>query len=218
MAARVVLLGFSLLVLYMAAGAAESAAARRSNLNPIDFIKSSCRATRYPAVCVRTLAGYANVIRQSEQQLAIAALNVSISRTKSSGSFMKKVGKVKGIKPRELYGAVHDCNKNMDSSVDHLSQSVKELGLTTGNNRGVGEGSGSVLWHMSNVQTWVSAALTDQNTCLDGFAAPHLDGNLKASIKARVVDVSQVTSNALALVNHFASKYRAAAAALTETP
>lgn len=116
--------------------------------------------------------------------------------TKSSASFMKKMTKVKGIKPRE-HGAVQDCKENMDNSVDRLNQSVKEMGLTA---------AGNVMWRMSNVQTWVSAALTDQNTCLDGFSHPQMDRNLKASIRARVVDASQVTSNALALVNRFASK------------
>ncbi|KAI8030579.1 hypothetical protein LOK49_LG01G01327 [Camellia lanceoleosa] len=65
---------------------------------------------------------------------------------------------------------------------------------------GNGKGKGKdFLWHMSNVETWVSAALTDENTCLDGFSGRALDGNVKASIKARVTNVAQVTSNALAL-------------------
>ncbi|KAJ1379631.1 Pectinesterase inhibitor domain [Sesbania bispinosa] len=206
MAERLLSLSFLVLslVLYMAASTAESAVARRPNPNPIDFIKSSCRATLYPAVCVQSLMGYANVIRQDEHQLAITALNVSVWRTRSSASFMKKMSKVKGIKPRD-YGAVQDCKENMDNSVDRLNQSVKELGLT---GKALGQ---DPMWHMSNVQTWVSAALTDQNTCLDGFASPHVDRKLKATISARVVDVSQVTSNALALVNRFASRYRTAA-------
>lgn len=195
MTGRVLLL-LSLLVLSLVLFTAESAVARGPNPNPIEFIKSSCRATRYPAVCVQTLTRYAHVIRQNEQQLAITALTVSMSMTKSSASFMKKMTKVKGIKPRE-HGAVQDCKENMDNSVDRLNQSVKEMGLTA---------AGNVMWRMSNVQTWVSAALTDQNTCLDGFAHPQMDRNLKASIRARVVDASQVTSNALALVNRFASK------------
>ncbi|MCI84932.1 21 kDa protein, partial [Trifolium medium] len=49
------------------------------------------------------------------------------------------------------------------------------------------------------------AALTDDNTCLDGFAGPSMNGNAKAAIENKVVNVTQVTSNALALVNRFAS-------------
>lgn len=92
---------------------------------------------------------------------------------------------------------MRDCIENMGDTVDRLSQSVRELGQ-------VGQ---DFLWHMSNVQTWVSAALTDENTCLDGFSGHSMDGNVKAAIRRRVANVAQVTSNALALVNRFASKH-----------
>lgn len=195
-------LGLSFLLLNLliyTAGTAESAIARRSN--PTDFIKSSCRATRYPALCVQSLLGYASVIRHSQRQLAMIALSVSISRTRSCASFVKKLSQARGTKPRE-HRAVRDCVENMGDSVDRLSQSVRELGRT---GEAVGE---DFEWHMSNVQTWVSAALTDQDTCLDGFVGPRMDGNLKAAIRRRVVIVAQLTSNALALVNRFASSHR----------
>ncbi|CAM8876795.1 unnamed protein product [Rhodiola kirilowii] len=60
---------------------------------------------------------------------------------------------------------------------------------------------------MSNVQTWVSAALTDETTCVDAFAEPGMEGKVKAAIKRNIIRVAQVTSNALALVNRFASRH-----------
>ncbi|XP_054808102.1 21 kDa protein-like [Prosopis cineraria] len=178
----------------------ESATARPSNSNPTtDFIKSSCRATRYPVLCVQCLSGYATVIRHSQRQLAITALSVSISRTQSCASFVHNLGQATRIKKSREHRAVQDCIENMADSLDRLRRSVHELGRT-------GQAGGQeFVTHMSNVQTWVSAALTDQDTCLDGFAGPRFDENLKANIKLRVVNVAQVTSNALALVNRFAS-------------
>ncbi|KAG4933133.1 hypothetical protein AAZX31_17G133000 [Glycine max] len=205
------LLSLSLLLLTLTLHTScTTALAKRTNPNPTittttDFIKSSCKATRYPAACVQTLSGHASAIRQSEQQLAVTALSVSVSKTRSCASFVKRMGSVKGMKPRE-YNALRDCVENMNDSVDRLSQSVKELGLVMGK----GKGKKDFTWHVSNVQTWVSAAITDQDTCLDGFDGPHVDANLRASVRPRVVDASQVTSNALALVNRFASKYRSA--------
>jgi pectinesterase inhibitor-like protein len=59
---------------------------------------------------------------------------------------------------------------------------------------------------LSNVQTWVSAALTDANTCLDSIS--HDAGpTVRAAVRKRVVYVAQVTSNALALVNRLAPQY-----------
>ncbi|KAG8374767.1 hypothetical protein BUALT_Bualt10G0030000 [Buddleja alternifolia] len=79
---------------------------------------------------------------------------------------------MKGMKPKE-YLAVKDCIQNMGDSVDQLSRSMKELGL-------MGQvASGDFDWHVSNVQTWVSAALTNENTCQDGFTGSAMDGNVK---------------------------------------
>ncbi|CAB4310092.1 unnamed protein product [Prunus armeniaca] len=185
-------------------GAADSTIARHSS--PTAFIKAACRATDYPALCVQSLAGYASAIRHSERQLAQTALTVSLARVRSAQSYVAKLTRVRGIKPRE-YRAVKDCIENMGDSVDRLGQSVRELGQTGG---AFGH---DFMWHMSNVETWVSAALTDESTCLDGFSGRFMDGNIKSAITRRINNVAQVTSNALALVNRFAAKHRAASAA-----
>ncbi|XVF10776.1 hypothetical protein REPUB_Repub07fG0212200 [Reevesia pubescens] len=198
-------LGFFVLVfsfaLYMAGIVAS---ASTSNSSPINYIVASCKATRYPALCVECLSGYASVIRQNEQHLTQTALSVSLSRAQSATAFVAKMTRVRGIKPRERQ-AVKDCIENLGDSVDRLSQSVKELSHMR---RAVGQ---DFMWHMSNVQTWVSAALTGENTCLDGFSGGVMDVNIKVAIRRRVVHVAQVTSNALALVNRFAARHRAAA-------
>lgn len=200
-------LGLSVLFLssflYMAGTAESSAVARHSS--PANFIKASCRATRYPALCFQCLSGYASVIRKNERRLAQTALSVSLARVRSAAAFVAKMTKVRGIKFRE-YEALKDCIENMGDGVDRLSQSVRELGHM---GRAVGQ---DFMWHMNNVQTWVSAALTDENTCLDGFFGRVMDGNVKTAIQTRVTNVAQVTSNALALVNRFASRHQAATA------
>ncbi|OVA19546.1 Pectinesterase inhibitor domain [Macleaya cordata] len=166
-----------------------------------DFIKASCGATRYPDLCFESLSIYRSKIQQSPRQLAQAALSVSLSRARSVTNFVSMMTRVKGIKGRDFL-AVKDCVDNMGDSVDRLSRSMKELGQMGRRVRGQ-----SFLWHMSNVQTWVSAALTDEDTCIDGFSGHGSNEHIKASIKSRVVKVAQVTSNALALVNRFAAKH-----------
>lgn len=102
---------------------------------------------------------------------------------------------------RREYLAIKDCNEVLSNSVDRLAQSVKELGRA-----GHAVASEDFMWKMSNVQTWVSAALTDETTCLDGFSGRAMEGKVKRLIRFKVVHVAQVTSNALALVNQFAEK------------
>ncbi|XP_058085859.1 21 kDa protein-like [Magnolia sinica] len=164
-----------------------------------DFIKASCSATRYPALCVQSLSVYARAIRKSSKQLAQAALSVSLGRARSASAYVSKMSGAKGMRPRD-HAAMKDCVENMGDSIDRLARSIRELGRT-GRAR-----SGSFLWHVSNVQTWVSAALTDENTCMDGFAGPAMSRNVRAAVRRRVVNVAQVTSNALALVNRYAKR------------
>ncbi|OAY48158.1 21 kDa protein [Manihot esculenta] len=178
---------------------AKSATPASSSTSASNFIKASCRTTTYPALCVQSLSAYATSIQQSPFQLTVTALSVSLDRAQSTKSFIYKLTKLKGVKAREME-AIKDCLEEIDDTVDRLSKSVKEL-------KNLGESKGKDFQrHISNVETWVSAALTDENTCVDGFAGKALNGKLNSSIKARIVNVAQVTSNALALINKFASK------------
>lgn len=165
------------------------------------YVTTSCKSTTYPALCMRSLSDYARVIRRSPRQMSLVALSVSLSRTKSAYSFLTKLNRSKNLKPRE-YRAIADCLELMDDSVDRLSNSVQEM-----KNLG-GVKNRDFLFHMSNVQTWASAALTNGDTCLDGFADKSMNGKVKDSVRAQVVNVVQVTSNALGLVNQFANNNR----------
>lgn len=61
---------------------------------------------------------------------------------------------------------------------------------------------------MSKVQTWMSASLTAQVTCMDGFEDVP-DGPVKSDVNSRVTSVKQVTSSALALVNSYVDQVAA---------
>lgn len=170
--------------------------------NATNFIVTSCKTTLYPTICVQSLSTYANTIQLNEQELAHAALTVSLSKAKIASTFISKITRMKGLKPRELQ-ASKDCSFNMNDCVYQLTRSIPELGQSGK----LASRRDEFTWHVSNVQTWISAALTDQNTCLDMINNPSMDGKIKDSIRVRVFIASQVTSNALALVYKFAEKH-----------
>ncbi|KAL2235957.1 UNVERIFIED_CONTAM: Pectinesterase inhibitor 11 [Sesamum indicum] len=170
----------------------------KSSPDATDFITAECRATRYPDLCVQCLSTYSSTIQQSQKRLAQAALSVSLSRAQSVASFVSKMGRMRSLRPTE-YRAVKDCIDNMANAVDQLNQSVQELGRA----------DQDFDWHVGNVESWVGAALTFENTCLDGFRNPMMDGNVKVAITKRVTDCAQVASNALVLVHRFASRHKA---------
>ncbi|KAL7253839.1 hypothetical protein ACSBR1_008226 [Camellia fascicularis] len=53
---------------------------------------------------------------------------------------------------------------------------------------------------MNDIQIWVSAALTDDNTCTDA-----MDSNVKSIVRGKIVNLAHLTSNTLALINSQAS-------------
>ncbi|KAK1438712.1 hypothetical protein QVD17_04522 [Tagetes erecta] len=175
-----------------------AAASGATTPTAMDFVQASCKTTLHPPLCVRCLSSYAGSIQGSDHRLAKAAVTVSLSESKSAAAFVSKLARVRGIKPRE-YQAVKDCISTMSNSVASLSQSVQELAQVA---RTTGQ---DFEWHMSNVETWVGSALTNQNICSRGFA---VNGHVKDAVNKRMDYVSQVTSNALALVNRFAVRHR----------
>ncbi|KAK9276869.1 hypothetical protein L1049_006406 [Liquidambar formosana] len=166
--------------------------------NDTDFIRTSCGATLYPELCYNSLAGYAYAVQQDPAQLARVAIRVSLSKTRHMASYVSNLSRQAdyGAPPR-VVAALHDCFTNFDDAVDQIRGSLKEM-------RRLGSGE-SLRFQMSNVQTWMSAALTDVDTCTDGFEdAP--DGQVKTDVCERVTKVREFTSNALALINSYASK------------
>ncbi|KAI3793091.1 hypothetical protein L1987_35704 [Smallanthus sonchifolius] len=164
------------------------------------FIKSSCATATYPALCEQSLSPFAQTIQTSPAQLARTALAVSLKRSQSTQAYLTKLKKFKGLKPRER-SAIGDCLEEVSDSLDRVSKSIQELKNC---DRVKGQ---EFIWHMSNVQTWVSSALTDENTCMDGFGGRAMEGRIKTSVRAQITSVAHVTSNALALVNNFAQKH-----------
>ncbi|KAF5816208.1 putative pectinesterase [Helianthus annuus] len=193
-------LEFYLLVLLISYHYTTSNAA--TNATAMNYVNASCRNTRYPALCVRCLQRYANSIQGNDQKLAKAAISVSLNNAKSTAAYISKLSESSGIKP-SVYQAVNDCLNNMNNCVPSLNQSVQELGKMA-QFRGQ-----NFEWHMSNVETWVSSALTNQNTCARGFSDGSMDGPVKDAVIRRMNYLSQLTSNALALINRFALKHKA---------
>ncbi|KAJ8534774.1 hypothetical protein K7X08_016502 [Anisodus acutangulus] len=180
-----------------------------SRLHPrtMTFLESQCKRTRYPELCVRSLSNLVNTTSQNPQILSQVALKVSLVKAVSTKYYIMKVCKefnqINKVKNNQ---AAKDCLDQISDGVSHLTNSVKELQHLSL------DGERAFIWHQSNVQTWLSTVLTDAYTCMEGmnnsgYAA--MGGNVKAMIKAKVLNVAQLTSNALALFNGFAARHKA---------
>ncbi|CAN6569250.1 unnamed protein product [Malus baccata var. baccata] len=177
--------------IFSSTSAARDLAQKTNN----EFMKTSCSATTYPKLCLTSLSRHSSEIQTSPKLMASTALTVTLASAKSTSTMMLKLSQSHGMKPREV-GAMRDCIEELSDSVDVIQRSIAEMGNFM---------SSDFQLMISDVQTWVSAALTDETTCSDGFGGNGMNGNLKTVVRGRVVNIAQLTSNALALINRYAS-------------
>lgn len=135
---------------------------------------------------------------RNTRSLAHAALAASAAQAREASSYVQRLSSGNhGRKSPRAVGpnAFQDCIAMMARSADRLQRSVEEM------NRLGRAGSGGYAVHLSNMQTWVSSALTDQDMCLDSLRQAGKGGSQAEDVRRKVAGVRVSTSNALSLVN-----------------
>ncbi|KAK1430353.1 hypothetical protein QVD17_13026 [Tagetes erecta] len=197
---------FSLLVLFLTTlvllGTVESRSRARA------YLEAHCQATLYSDLCVKTLLPYASKYDlPSPQKIAQISLTTCLAKARFTKAYVDMVAKElnKTEKPED-YQALEECLHQINGGVNQITQSVKEL-------QKMGkDGEENFGWHESNVQSWVGAALTDATTCMDGVLGDKIGSKTKSIIRARFLNVKQLASNSLALLNRFTARHRASRA------
>ncbi|XP_059625470.1 21 kDa protein-like [Cornus florida] len=159
-----------------------------------NFIKTSCNSTTYPSLCYKSLSPYAPSVKTSPKGLCNAALSVTIRAARNTLSVVSKLTEQKGITHTEA-ATIKDCIENVGDSIDDLKQSLKAMGSLIG-----AKADKESL--MADVKTWMSAAITDEDTCTDGFAGRNISPTVKNTIRNSKLGIAKLTSNALSLINH----------------
>ncbi|RZR81697.1 hypothetical protein BHM03_00007980 [Ensete ventricosum] len=166
--------------------------------NATEFIRARCVLTRYPDLCFMSLSSYASAVRRSPVQLARLATNVTHARLRALRAHVSALRRAGAGGPGREAAALRDCVEQLGDAADQVGRTAAEL-------RGLEALVGmEVAWRVSNAQTWMSAALTNEDTCSDGFREVGGGGgtsSIRTDVCRRVGRVKQYTSNALALVN-----------------
>ncbi|XP_015950629.1 pectinesterase inhibitor 9 [Arachis duranensis] len=188
----------------------------RPKSQTLSYIESSCNGTLYRELCIRSLSKFASTNEiDGPQHLAHVALSISLARAIHTKNFLVGVSKeldaINNLnnnnnnnndrKKRREYQTIQDCVNQLSDSVDQLSQSIKEL-RRMNNKSSRSTINDDFLWHINNVETWVSTALTDASSCVYAFPG-HRMSKRTASIRGKAMNVAQVTSNALAFIHKY---------------
>ncbi|KAG6655454.1 hypothetical protein CIPAW_05G217500 [Carya illinoinensis] len=158
------------------------------------YIITSCNSTTYPQLCYSSLSPYASKIKANPKKLCKTSLSVGLEAAQNASSIVSKQLKQKGSLTSSETAVIKDCVVNIKKSIDELRESLDAMDKLSGWDK---------EFQMSNIKTWVSAALTDENTCLDGFEeGQEISEKVKNKVRKRILEVARLTSNALYLINN----------------
>lgn len=182
-------------ILLHTASASNSTATTNALKTYKKFIIVKCNSTTYPNVCYKSHSPYASKIKTNSVTLTRISVNLALKAAKSASSTLKKLSKSKGDLTHAETAIIADCRENIGDTVDLLEESADSLaelnGITTDEDR----------YQWDTIKTWMSAAITDESTCIDEFDELQVRPSLQKKIKPSVAYVAQLNSIALALVN-----------------
>ncbi|KAF6141208.1 hypothetical protein GIB67_024292 [Kingdonia uniflora] len=153
---------------------------------------SICEGTLYPDLCVSTLSVFPELTTKTLPQIISSTINHTVHFVRSSASnctnLKKRLRKLKPIERR----ALDDCIELFEETVAGLHSCIPDLSNTNSSTK------------YAHLQTVLSAAITNQYTCLDGFA--YSDGKVRKLIEKSLYKISKLVSNSLAMVKKIKRK------------
>ncbi|KAB5525362.1 hypothetical protein DKX38_023111 [Salix brachista] len=189
--ALALLLTFLLCISNMEISLADTNTTKNSTETYTNYLKKACNSTLYPQICFESLSSYTSTIKTNGLKLCTKALTVTLKAASNTSRLVKSLSKEGNLSKAEA-GIIKDCIDEMGDSIDMLKQSLKALGSVNGS---------EIEFLISNIKTWMSAAMTDETTCTDGIDERKISDEVMRKIRKTIVNISMLTSNALALIN-----------------
>ncbi|URD82302.1 pectinesterase [Musa troglodytarum] len=183
---KVAVLSVSAIVLVaVVATVAEKTEFSTSNKNIKDF----CRPTDYQATCESSLSEVADNTTDPKE-LVNLAFQVTIDHIKKA--FDHSTVLSEAAKDSRTSDALENCRELLDYAIDDLKSSIDRLD---------GFSLTKLDKFLDDLKVWISATITYQETCLDGFENTTTDA--AESMRKALNSSAELTSNILAIVINF---------------
>lgn len=154
----------------------------RITARPSQAMARTCGKTLYPSLCLSSLLDFPGALSASDGDLVHISVNMTLQRF---GKALYTVTDFNNLQMGTLVrSAYEDCLELLEDSMDLLDRSLSSIQSGGGGNS-------------QDVMTWLSAALTNQDTCTEGFS--DANGPVKDQVTQRLKDLSELVSNSLAI-------------------
>ncbi|KAL3528539.1 hypothetical protein ACH5RR_007861 [Cinchona calisaya] len=161
------------------------------------IVKTSCSNTLYPELCFSTLAQIPRVSEKVTSQKDVIELSLNLTTITVEHNYFEvknliaKYGKNLTIRENT---ALHDCLEIIDETLDELHEAAKDLEEYPNKK--------SLKEHADDLKTLLSSAITNQETCLDGFSHDEADKNVRKELLKGEDHVEKLCSNVLAMIKN----------------
>ncbi|XP_054792679.1 pectinesterase 3-like [Prosopis cineraria] len=204
---RLIILGISCILLVAVVAAVAATVIHRrgrsssssdyvppTELTPASSLRAVCAVTQYPSSCLSSISSLHNSNTTDPELLFKLSLRVAVDELSNLSKLPSKLKA--NVKDPRVQKAIEVCGIVFDDAVDRLNESISSLD---------GGGNGGKILSPSkigDVETWLSAAITYQETCLDALeelnstAASEILEDLKTAMK----NSTEFASNSLAIV------------------
>ncbi|KAM1340352.1 pectinesterase 1-like [Malus sylvestris] len=148
-------------------------------------IKTVCNVTRYPDSCFRSISA----LNRSPNPDPEAIFKLSLEISAAEISRLLALFKTVNSDP-----ATQDCVSQLEEAISRVNDSASAMRVDPGEKALTGD-------KVKDIQTWISSAVTDQETCLDGLE--EMGSTAVEAVKSEMNKSKEYSSNSLAIVANF---------------
>eukprot|EP00253_Pinus_taeda_P013168 PITA_13168 len=157
-------------------------------------VHRACSSTLYPEFCVSTVSSFPGLSKRPDpMEILKAVVNLSINAVEKAKAKARSLSR-SDLDQRQR-GALQDCFELFHNTLHELHGTLSDLKNAT---------FMSIPQHASDLETLLSAAITNQYTCIDSFSG--CNGTLKQRLLGRLHNVSHLVSNSLAMVKNISAE------------
>ncbi|PWA84834.1 pectin methylesterase 1 [Artemisia annua] len=166
----------------------EDQAFRRKSRRP-QSIKAVCSQTQYPDSCYSSITSRDKSNTTDPEEIFKLSLLVAFDSLITLSSYPDKL--ISETNKTNDISALKVCGTVLDDAADNLNDSISLVDVQPGVNM-------LSLAKIDDLRTWLSASLTNQETCLDTLE--EMESRFLEQMKSQMQNSTEYTSNSLAII------------------
>ncbi|KAJ4824180.1 hypothetical protein Tsubulata_011916, partial [Turnera subulata] len=153
--------------------------------NSAESIKAVCSVTQYPTSCFTSISSLNASTKPDPETIFNLSLQASAKELKNLSSFLASVNDVSSR------AALDDCATQLEDALGRVNDSAALMVAAPGEKL-------LTVEKAKDIQTWISAAMTDQETCLEGLQ--EMGSSVLDEVKGKMEKSKELLSNSLAII------------------